>query len=94
MLAGVRHALADPVVAQRARGRERFIRACMYVTIALNAYANGRRGRSWLWLARAIANWPPQAFDARFFGALTRASLGPNVAGRLRPLARVTWLYR
>ena len=47
MLSGVRYALADPVIAERARGRERFIRACMYVTIALNAYTNGRRARSW-----------------------------------------------
>ena len=39
MLSGVRHVLQDPVIAARARGRERFIRACMYVTIALNAYA-------------------------------------------------------
>src|SRR5207248_6907543 len=31
MLAGVRQALADPVVAARSRGRERFIQACMYV---------------------------------------------------------------
>src|SRR5438067_7032355 len=80
MLAGVRHALADPVIAERARGRERFIRGCMYVTIALNAYANRRRGRSWLWLARALAAWPPQVLDARFSGAAMRALLGPTLA--------------
>ena len=84
MLAGVRHALADPVVARRAHGRERFIRACMFVTIALNAYMNGRRGRSWQWLLRALVNWPPQALDPRFFGALARVALGPEVVGRLR----------
>jgi glycosyltransferase involved in cell wall biosynthesis len=78
MLAGVRYVLADPVVAERARGREGFIRACMYVTIALNAYANGRRGRAWTWLARALITWPLQALDARFCGALARAALGPN----------------
>lgn len=84
MLSGVRHALADPVVARRARGRERFIQACMYVTIALNAYANGRRSRSWLWLARALATWPPQALDARFSGALTRSLVGPTLLSRIR----------
>jgi glycosyltransferase involved in cell wall biosynthesis len=83
MLAGVRHVLADPVVAERARGRERFIRACMYVTIALNAYANGRRGRAWTWLLRALVTWPSQAVDGRFFGAFARAALGPNVVRRV-----------
>lgn len=84
MLAGVRHVLADPEVGRRARGRERFITACMYVTIALNAYTNQRRGRSWVWLGRALATWPPQLADARFFGALTRALIGPRIAGRMR----------
>jgi glycosyltransferase involved in cell wall biosynthesis len=87
MLAGLRHALADPVIAQRARGRERFIRACMYVTIALNAYANRRRGRSWVWLARALAAWPPQVLDVRFSGAALRALIGPTLAGRMRHVA-------
>jgi glycosyltransferase involved in cell wall biosynthesis len=87
MLAGVRHALADPVIAERARGRERFIRACMYVTIALNAYANRRRGRSWVWLARALATWPPQVLDARFSGAALRALIGPTLAARMRHAA-------
>jgi len=88
MLSGVRHALADPVIATRARGREGFIRACMYVTIALNAYTNGRRGRSWVWLARALLSWPPQALDARFFGAAVRALVGPGIASRVRHVAR------
>jgi glycosyltransferase involved in cell wall biosynthesis len=83
MLSGVRYVLADPVIARRANGREKFIRACMYVTIALNAYANGRRGQSWPWLARALATWPRQVFDPRFFGALVRASIGPDVLSRL-----------
>jgi glycosyltransferase involved in cell wall biosynthesis len=83
MLAGVRHVLADPVVAERARGRERFIRACMYVTIALNAYANGRRDRAWTWLVRALVTWPAQAVDGRFVGALARVALGPNVVRRV-----------
>jgi glycosyltransferase involved in cell wall biosynthesis len=87
MLAGVRHALADPVIAQRATGRERFITACMYVTIALNAYTNRRRGRSWLWLARALATWPPQVADGRFCGALTRALIGSGIASRVRNVA-------
>jgi glycosyltransferase involved in cell wall biosynthesis len=83
MLAGVRHVLADPVVAERARGREQFIRACMYVTIALNAYANGRRGRAWTWLGRALVTWPSQVLDARFFGALARAAFGPQFLKRV-----------
>jgi hypothetical protein len=89
MLAGVRHALRDPVVAARARGREGFIRACMYVTIALNAYTNGLRWRSWMWLARALVSWPPQALDARFFGAAARALVGPGIARRMRHFAGV-----
>ena len=79
MLAGVRHALADPVVASRVRGRERFVRACMYVTIALNAYGNGSRRRAWWWIARALGAWPAQVLDARFLGAVTRSTLGPSV---------------
>jgi glycosyltransferase involved in cell wall biosynthesis len=84
MLSGVRYALADPVVAGRVRGRERFVRACMYVTIALNAYANGRRSRAWPWIARALLTWPAQVLDARFLGAVTRSMLGPAVLQRLR----------
>ena len=84
MLSAVRHTLEDPVVAARARGREAFIRACMYVTIALNAYANGRRERVWPWLVRALATWPPQVVDPRFCGAVARALAGPGVMGRLR----------
>jgi glycosyltransferase involved in cell wall biosynthesis len=87
MLCGVRHALADPVIAERARGRERFIQACMYVTIALNAYSNRRRRRTWLWLARALATWPPQLLDARFSGAAIRALVGPTFATRMRHVA-------
>jgi glycosyltransferase involved in cell wall biosynthesis len=87
MLAAVRHALADPVIAERARGRERFIRACMYVTIALNAFTNRRRGRSWVWLARALVTWPPQVLDARFSGAAARALVGPTFASRMRRVA-------
>jgi glycosyltransferase involved in cell wall biosynthesis len=84
MLAGVRYALSDPVVARRVHGRERFVRACMYVTIALNAYANGRRGRAWRWIVRALATWPAQALDARFLGAVTRSTLGPGVLRGVR----------
>jgi hypothetical protein len=73
MLSAVEHVLADPVVARRARGRENFLRACMYVTIALNAYRHRRRAASLRWLARAIAAWPAQALDPRFVGALARA---------------------
>ena len=87
MQAGVRHALADPVVAERARGRERFVRACMFVTIALNAYSTGRRARALPWLVRAIATWPPQAVDPRFFGAASRALLGPRLLARMRNVA-------
>jgi Glycosyl transferase family 2 len=88
MLSGVQHALNDPVIAQRARGRERFIRASMYVTIALNAYTNGRRRRSWIWLGRALLSWPPAVLDTRFFGAAVRALLGPAIASRVRHVAR------
>lgn len=84
MLAGVRHALADPVVARRAQGRERAIWSWMYVTIALNAYLNGQRGRCWRWLGRAVATWPAQIADPRFLGAATRASVGPTALRRLR----------
>jgi glycosyltransferase involved in cell wall biosynthesis len=84
MLAGVRHALDDPVIAERARGREQFIRACMYVTIALNAYTNGRRDRAWPWLVRAFVSWPPQLLDSRFCGALARAVAGPTLVSRMR----------
>ena len=87
MLTALRYVLADPVVGRRARGREGFIRACMFVTIALNAYANGRRGRVWLWLGRALATWPPQLLDARFCGALARATLGPTLVSRMRHAA-------
>ena len=87
MLSGVRYALRDPVVARRAGGRERFIRACMYVTIALNAYANGRRRHAWPWLARAIVSWPPQMVDPRFLGALTRALVGPQIVSRVGRVA-------
>jgi glycosyltransferase involved in cell wall biosynthesis len=79
MLAAIRHVLSDPVVARRARGREQFIRACMYVTIALNTYANRRRDRSWLWLARALTAWPQQALDPRFVGAAARVIVGPTL---------------
>ncbi|HYY87807.1 MAG TPA: glycosyltransferase family A protein [Chloroflexota bacterium] len=87
MLAGVRYVLRDPIVAERARGRERFIRGCMYVTIALNAYANGHRRRAWPWLVRAIACWPLQAVDPRFVGAATRALAGPEILSRVRHVA-------
>jgi glycosyltransferase involved in cell wall biosynthesis len=88
MLSGVHYALRDPVIAARARGRERFIRACMYVTIGLNAYANGHRHGAWPWLARALAAWPAQVADPRFVGAASRALLGPGVLTRVRRMAR------
>jgi glycosyltransferase involved in cell wall biosynthesis len=88
MLAGVRYALADPVVAERARGRERFIQASMYVTIALNAYGNRRHGRSWLWLSRAVATWPPQLVDTRFWGAFGRAAAGQTVLSAIKASPR------
>jgi hypothetical protein len=59
----------------------------MYVTIALNAYTNGRRSRSWLWLVRALAAWPPELLDARFCGAFSRALVGPGIASRMRRVA-------
>jgi glycosyltransferase involved in cell wall biosynthesis len=85
MLAGVRYSLADPYVAQRAGRQARAIRSHMYVTIALNAYANGLRRRSWSWLARSVRAWPPQLLDARFWGAASRAALGRDTVRRLVP---------
>jgi cellulose synthase/poly-beta-1,6-N-acetylglucosamine synthase-like glycosyltransferase len=89
MLSGVDYALRDPVVAQRARGREGFLRACMYVTLALHAYRHRDRQRSLFWLGRALATWPAQALDPRFLGAAARALLGPTIVSTLRrtPLA-------
>jgi hypothetical protein len=76
MLSGVDYALRDPVVAQRARGREDFIRACMYVTLALHAYRHGDRARSFGWLARAARAWPARA--------AVRALAGQKVVGALK----------
>jgi hypothetical protein len=84
MLAGVQYALGDPVVARRAHGREAFLRACMYVTLALHAYRHHDQARSLGWLARALAAWPAQLFDSRFLGAAGRAVLGPGVVGALK----------
>jgi glycosyltransferase involved in cell wall biosynthesis len=82
MLAGVRYALADDVVARRARGREASIKACMYVTLALHAYRHQDRRRSLAWLNRALATWPLVATDSRFLGALARAAFGHTVVRR------------
>jgi hypothetical protein len=84
MLSGVAYALRDPVVAARARGREQFLWACMYVTLALHAYRHRRRAASTRWLARALAAWPLQALDPRFLGAAARTLLGPSVVGTLK----------
>lgn len=86
MLAGVRHALSDPVVARRAGRRADYIRACMFVTIALNAYGNNRRRRSWQWLLRALLAWPLLVCDPRVWGCMARMSLGRE---RLRALRRL-----
>jgi hypothetical protein len=83
MLAALRYGLADPFVARRAGRRAAAIRSHMYVTIALNAYANGRRRRSWSWLVDAVRAWPPQLLDSRFWGAAARAALGREAVGRL-----------
>ncbi len=84
MLAGLRHGLADPVVAGRARGREGYIRACMYVTLALHAYGHNRRASGMRWLARAVTACPMVAFDARFAGALARSVLGRGMIAALK----------
>jgi glycosyltransferase involved in cell wall biosynthesis len=84
MLAGVRHALRDPVVARSVGRRRGQVWSHMYVTIALNAYANRRRLRGWWWLARAVQAWPPQALTSRFLGALARAMLGQQGVHALR----------
>jgi Glycosyl transferase family 2 len=84
MLSGVHYALLDPVVAQRVRGRENYVRACMYVTLALHSYRHRHRARSIRWLAQALAAWPRQVVDPRFLGATARALLGPGVVGALK----------
>jgi len=84
MLSGVHFALLDPVVAQRVRGRENYLRACMYVTLALHSYRHRRRARSIRWLAQALAAWPLQVADPRFLGATARALLGPGIVGALK----------
>lgn len=84
MLAGVRHVLQDPAVAERARRRERAIWAHMFVTISLNAYGNGRRERSAHWLGRAARTWPTVAWDTRFWGCALRLVAAPALARRRR----------
>jgi glycosyltransferase involved in cell wall biosynthesis len=86
MLTGVRHALRDPVVARRVGGRRGQVWSHMYVTIALNAYANGRRLRCWWWLGRALLAWPPQTLTTRFLGACVRAMLGQRGVHALRAI--------
>lgn len=88
MLAGLRYALADPVVARRAAGRAAYVRACMYVTIALNAYANRHRQDAGRWLARALLAWPPLLGDPRVWGSLARIAVGPRPLRALRQVAR------
>lgn len=91
MLAGVRHALLDGEVARRLGGSTgpgaRWLRAHMLVTIALNAYGNGRRGRSARRLWQALATWPPVAMDPRFLGAAGRALLGRRSVRVLRAVS-------
>jgi hypothetical protein len=57
----------------------------MYVTIGLNAYANGagRRvvGR---WLGAALAAWPLQALERRYGGAVARLLVGRDLARAMR----------
>jgi len=89
MLAGVRHALSDSVVAERARGREGYVRACMYVTLGLHAYRHRRRARSLHWLGRALAAWPAIILDSRFAGAAARGALGPTASHSFRRLSRI-----
>jgi hypothetical protein len=84
MLAGVDYALADPIVSRRVGGRAGFVRACMYVTLALHAYRHRRRARSLMWLARALGAWPAQLGDPRFIGALGRVLLGRSLVTALR----------
>ena len=83
--------LRDTVAARRTDGRASVVRSHMYVTNALSAYANGRRGRALVWLARALLVWPGQALDPRFLGAAGRTALGQGgvrVVRRARQQAR------
>jgi glycosyltransferase involved in cell wall biosynthesis len=84
MIAGVEYALRDSVVARRAHGREGFLWACMYVTLALHAYRHRQRSRSARWLARALLAWPAEIVDPRFVGAAARTVLGPNIVGSFK----------
>ncbi len=84
MLAGVRHALADPGVAERVGSRQSYLWAHMYVTIALNAYANAHRRRGAGWLLRAIRAWPAVVGDPRFLGAAARMLAGRSAVDVIR----------
>lgn len=81
MLAGLRHVLNDDAVARRLRGRVGWLRAHLYVTIALSAYRNGFRSSAARWLAKAGLAWPPVLVDARFLGATVRVASGWRPVG-------------
>lgn len=88
MLAGVRHALEDPVIARRVGRHSNRVRSHMCVTIALNAYGAGRRGRAARWLLRSVQIWPAQVADPRFLGAAARLASGAAGARQLVRRAR------
>lgn len=75
-LAAVRHVLADPVVARRVGCRGAEISSHMYVTSALNAYANGDQTRARRRLLQAFRTWPPQVRTRRFWQAAAGVLLG------------------
>lgn len=92
-LAALDAILADPVVAARVGGRGGEVRSHLYVTTALNAYANRQRRQSAAWLLRALRAWPRQALTSRFLGAASRALVGRRIVERLaaaRGLARTS----
>lgn len=78
MRAGVRHCLADPVVAGRVGRRRGLVLAHMLVTIALNAYGSGQLPLARARLVEAVVAAPMVVRGARWWGALARvAAVGP-----------------
>ena len=85
MLAGVRHALADQVVAQRAPVAKVFFARVWTSHWRCTRIAIGSARAACAGSLMLVAAWPPVALDTRFIGALVRAVVGPTI---IRSLAR------